>query len=296
MRVSIGICAYNEEKNIGKLLGGLLEQKMQRGDTIQDIYVVSSGSTDRTEDIIKKFMIKSNKVKLISQKKKEGKASAINLFLKKATGDVLVLQSADTLPANKKTIANLVSPLKRENIGMTGGKSIPLNDKETFMGFVVHLVWGLHHLVALENPKLGEIVAFKNLVKDIPMTTAVDEASIEAIITQKGYELAYAKDSEIYNKGPETIRDFIKQRKRIYLGHMHLKHTQGYSPSTEKKTRVVRNLIKHSEISPKRLVWTVFAVALDVYIRLLADIDFYIFKRNPYNWEISKTTKDLKKK
>ncbi|MFC1454932.1 glycosyltransferase [Candidatus Undinarchaeota archaeon] len=295
MKASIGICAYNEEKNVGKLIEALLKQRMPKRHEIKEIFVVASGCTDRTEEITKKLMKKSKRIKLISQKEKRGKASAINLFLKKAKGDILILQSADTLPANANTIYNLIKPFKDKKIGMSGGCSHPINDRKKFMGFTVHLVWGLHHLIALESPKLGEIVAFRNLVKSIPEDTAVDEAAIEAQIEKKGYKLAYAADAIIDNKGPETLKDFIKQRKRIYIGHMHLKKTQYYSPSTENKLHVLKVLIKQSEISPKKLLWTCFAVALDVYIRLLAITDFYLLRRNPYNWQVSKTTKDLKK-
>jgi biofilm PGA synthesis N-glycosyltransferase PgaC len=54
IRVSIGICVYNEEKNIGRLLDKLLTQKTDLSD-ISEIYVVSSGSKDRTNEIVRTF-------------------------------------------------------------------------------------------------------------------------------------------------------------------------------------------------------------------------------------------------
>ena len=52
MDVSIGIMAYNEEKNIGNLLKTLLKQNLS---FVKEIIVVNSGSTDKTAKIVKKF-------------------------------------------------------------------------------------------------------------------------------------------------------------------------------------------------------------------------------------------------
>ena len=52
--ISIGVCAYNEEKNILHTLGSILSQELD-GFEISEIIVVSSGSTDRTESIVHEF-------------------------------------------------------------------------------------------------------------------------------------------------------------------------------------------------------------------------------------------------
>ena len=80
---SIGIMAYNEEANIGRLLAALLDQKLSTCE-IKEIFVVASGCEDRTEDIVRKYEQHDDRIKLLVQKKREGKASAINLFLQKA--------------------------------------------------------------------------------------------------------------------------------------------------------------------------------------------------------------------
>ena len=120
MDVSIGIIAYNEEKNIKKLIQSLLNQKLKNV-KIKEIIVVSSGSTDKTNKIVKDF----KKVKLIIQKKRLGKASGINQFLKAAKSKILVLSSADIIP-KKKTIEKLCFPLKNKKIGICGSKPIPI--------------------------------------------------------------------------------------------------------------------------------------------------------------------------
>ena len=104
-------------------------------------------------------------------------------------------------------------------IGMVRGRPVPVNDPSTFMGHAVHLLWRLHDRVARIHPKLGEVIAFRNVISGIPTNSAVDEISIQALISQLGYQLIYEPECVVYNKGPVTVRDFLKQRRRIYAGH-----------------------------------------------------------------------------
>jgi len=97
-----------------------------------------------------------------------------------------VLESADTIPL-ENTIERLCLPFYDEKVGMTSGHPIPVNDKSAFIGFTGHLIWELHHRIALKNPKPGELIVFRNVIDEIPKNTAVDEAWIEALIKKKGY-------------------------------------------------------------------------------------------------------------
>ena len=177
LSITIGVCAYNEEKNIEKLLRSLSHQKTDDGIIIQEIIVVSSACRDRTDDIVRSFMKKDKKIRFFTQEKREGKASAVNIILSNAVGDIIVLAGADIILPHG-TINKLVLPFYETNIGMTGGHPVPVDSKKTFIGFTSHLLWELHHKLALRDPKLGEIVAFKNIINEIPVNTAVDEASI----------------------------------------------------------------------------------------------------------------------
>lgn len=293
IKCSIGIMAYNEEENIGKLLNALLHQELSEVE-IEEIIVVCSGCTDNTENIVKEFIGLDKRIKLISQEKREGKASAVNLFLKSAKGEICVLESADTIPA-PSTIEELVKSFSDSSVGMTGGHPVPVNDTHTFLGFTAHLLWDLHHKLALKYPKLGEMVAFRNIVDSIPINTAVDEVSIEAKIKEKGYILKYIPSAIVYNKGAENIVDFLKQRRRIYAGHLWVKKYYEYTASTMNPFRILLLVISEIKFDFKSIFFTLGAIFLEGYGRLLGYIDFYIKKKkNPYIWNIAKTTKKLK--
>jgi len=290
--VSVGIMAYNEEANIGRLLQAVMDQRLAETE-LREIFVVASGCTDNTEQIVQEFIGKDSRIELIVQRQREGKASAINLFLERASGEILILESGDTLP-DKDTFERLVMPFKNSRIGMTGAHPTPVNGRDAFIGYSVNLMWSLHHKIALMTPKLGELVAFRNIVKRIPSDTAVDEASIEAIVRKAGYDLCYVQDAIVHNKGPENVKDFIKQRRRIAAGHKHLMCAEKYEVSTFDPKKILKILIQGHSWSLKDTMWTVGAICLEIVGRMLGYYDFYIKKKNPFIWDIASSTKNLK--
>jgi len=289
--VSIGVMAYNEEKIIAKCLQALQDQQLENH-TIFEIMVISSGSTDCTDEIVQQFSEADQRIKLITQTKRLGKASAINEFLSRAAGEIAVLESADTF-TEIDTIQKLIDPFKNKDIGMTGVHSIPLNEKQSSSGFYIHKLWHLHHLMALDQPKCGEMIAFRNVINSIPNYTAVDEAVLEAIISSLNLKLAYAPEALLYNKGPETFSDFIKQRKRITSGHLHLKYTMGYAVSTLNSKKIFSYVRKSQKWNLTDIFRMMFLIGTEAYARLLGKIDFYFRHKNPFIWDISKSTKNI---
>jgi cellulose synthase/poly-beta-1,6-N-acetylglucosamine synthase-like glycosyltransferase len=287
---SLGIMAYNEEANIGRLLARVRTSKLERV-AINEIIVVASGCTDRTENVVRVAAAIDPRICLISQPTREGKASAMNLFIEHARGDVLALSSADLLPA-EDTLERLVAPFVDPRIGLTASRPVPVNDPSTFMGFAAHLLWDLHHRVNLHGFKAGEMIAFRKVFRRIPPGTAVDEASVEPLIRGQGYDVKYVPKAVVYNKGPETVADFLRQRRRIYAGHLEMKARLGYAVSTMSGVKIAGLLLRNMDWRPKQFLWTWAVVALEVYGRYLGRRD-YRARRSHTVWEIAATTKEL---
>ena len=287
MKLSLGVMAYNEEKNIGRILNAILNQKTDKID-ISEIIVVSSGSTDNTNKIIKNFVNKNKKIKLIIQKNREGKASAINKFLKVAKSKILVLESGDTIPKND-AIEKLCTPLEDKKIGIVGGHPIPKKNKD-FLHPIIELQWSLHHKISLKKPKFGEIIAFKKIFKKIE-NTAVDEEHIAMLIKNKGLKGFYAKDAIVYNFGPETVKDLLNQRRRIYCGHLKLKKNKEYLASSMRKFLVLKTVLK--EINIGKFTTIILGIFLEIIGRILGTYDYYFGTKHEI-WAVPKTYKKNK--
>jgi poly-beta-1,6-N-acetyl-D-glucosamine synthase len=291
LTVSIGIMAYNEDKNIGALIESILRQE-RKDVTVKEIIIVSSGSTDKTNRIIKSFAKKSPKIKIFLQKKRQGKSSAVNIFITHAKSDLIVLVSADLL-LKHDTLEKLVTPLKNLAVGIVGSHPIPINNPHTFMGFTAHLLWNLHHQVSLTKPKMGEMVAFRKIFKRIPILSAVDEVNIEALIRGQGYKAVYAPNAIVYNKGPEHLSEFISQRRRIFAGHLAANYEYSYEVSTMSGWRIVHLLFKIFRPSWRFIFWTPIVICLEVYCRILGILDYKFKLKNHTVWQTSPSTKKL---
>lgn len=161
------------------------------------------------------------------------------------------------------------------------------------MGYGAHFLWQLHHQLSLNKPKLGELVAFRNLVKEIPGETAVDEAYLEAFFSKRSLTLEYIPNALVYNKGPETIKDFLLQRERIFIGHLWVKKNYCYSVASLDSWLIAKLAIKNISFKPRHFVWAVELMFLEILARLKGILKFLIFKENPYIWDRIITTKSL---
>jgi cellulose synthase/poly-beta-1,6-N-acetylglucosamine synthase-like glycosyltransferase len=294
LKCSLGIFAYNEEKNIADLLAAILNQQLAFGE-IEEIFVIASGCTDKTVVIAKEFSSKDPRIKVLVQEKREGKFSAINLFLQSAKNEILIMESADTLP-EKQTLEKLIQVFKNSRAGMAGARPMPVDKPETFLGFTVYLLWSLHHLLSLKNPKMGELVAFRKVFSEIPRT-ATDEAYIESLIKGKGYEIVYAPEAIVYNKGPETISDFLKSRRRVFAGHLDLKKKTGYQVSSFNSGIILISLwelFKNDKKVRNKFFYLPAVIFLEMLGRFLGWWDYNVKKKDHVIWEIAKTARKVK--
>jgi poly-beta-1,6-N-acetyl-D-glucosamine synthase len=290
---SIGVMAYNEEANIGQLLGILAAQRTSSV-KVTEIVVVASGCTDKTQEIVQQWVGRDSRIRLLVQAFRQGKASAINHFLRHAREKIIVLCSADLLPV-EIAIEQLVAPFADPEVGLTTGRPVPVNDRDTFMGFVAHTLWGLHHEINLVNFKAGEMIAFRKIFQRIPYDTVVDEASLEPVIRGQGYAARYVPTAIVYNKGPDTVKDFLSQRRRIYSGHLAVRSTLGYSVSTMSSWKVLRLVLRKLDWHPRAFLCTWGVAGLEAYGRWLGRRD-YKMRRSDGFWEMARTTKELKAK
>jgi len=280
MEFSVIVPAYREE-NINKVLGLLLKQNLPHNIKLNKIFLVAAGYE-------KCHFIKSKKIVIIKEKIRKGKPTAINAALERIETEIIVLQSGDVL-TDKNTIRKLLEPFKDVSIAMTTGRPIPLNDKKKIVGFLVHFIWLLHHLVSLQMPKAGEIVAFRNILEKIPRRLVADESYLECIVHKSKKKIKYVPSAVVFNRGPKNVSYFFKQRVRVYIGHLHIKEKFNYSVSTMNIFRIFKAVMKYFEIKSvsniKEVFWIALALELEIFARMTACLQYYFLNRLPYKWE-----------
>lgn len=290
--ITIGICAYNEAQNIERSIRSIYDQKT-KDITVREVIVVSSGSTDGTDDIVRRLADEYGNITLIRQEKREGKNSAINCYLENKTCNVVVMLNADNIFGNENSLYSLVSPFFDEKVGMVGGHPVPTNDKKDKVGFATHVLWTMHHHLALVYPKIGELVAFRDIGTRLPTDQQSDEDIIRMNLEKAGYNCIYAPDAIVLNRGPETEEDFLKQRIRVNIGEVNMKRKFDYDiPSWNKKylMKAVMGTVKDLGFHPFKLL---YAVRLEMKARKTAEEHIDSGDADMNIWDQVTTTKKL---
>ncbi len=289
---AIGVMAYNEERNIARLLDSVLDQTAS--DRIVKIVVVASGCTDGTCEIVEQYRRRDPRISLIAEPSRGGKVAAINQFLFNAQEEILFVTGAD-LVFDPNVVKLMLEPFDDPDVGMVGAHPTPVDAPDNFFGYAVNLMWSLHHDISMRDPKMGELIAFRNVFRRLDPNIICDELAAHQLIRSAGYKLMYAPDARVYNKGAENLRDFISQRTHCIVGNLQIMRDHNVPVSTMRSMPVIRAALPHVLRNWRRLHWTVSAAALELYCRFKSQSIYRSQeKRQSYKvWEPVLTTKVL---
>jgi len=224
--ISILICALNEEKNIGFLLQDVLDQKFDKKFTesfeLQNIIVVSDGSTDRTVEIVQDFKKKDARVNIIVNEKRIGKTYSLDKAFKKIETDYVVLFDADVRLKNS-TISSLVKPLNKNNYDLIGGNPIPFKPKSLFnvAEQASFFSWLILQEIKKENPNSiycahGRILLIsKKLYKNLDINQSSTPGDDQYIYLKSNHNFCYEKGAIVFYFMPGLIGDYLKQNVRF---------------------------------------------------------------------------------
>lgn len=176
---SLIIPAYNEEKNIDKILSVL--NKFKRSSF--ELIVVADGSSDNTAKIASKFADK-----VLFNKNKRGKGHALWRGFLASKSDIIVMMDADLShsPDNMWKMVNLLK--SNDNIGMViGSRRLGGSEDHTFIREIGNKILtetgNLFLNVKLTDMLNGYKVFRRSLITDVPLRRSNGfEIEIELII------------------------------------------------------------------------------------------------------------------
>ncbi len=128
-KISVIVCTYNGEKLIENCLNSILSQAYRNF----EVLCIDGGSSDRTKEIIKSYMKKERRIRLIHNKNKlpEGKGNGKWLGFKKAKGEIFGIIDQDNVLQRKDFFSLVVNLIKEKNLaGILGGVKHDLSDSQ----------------------------------------------------------------------------------------------------------------------------------------------------------------------
>jgi len=117
--VTMVLAAWNEEAVIGEKIENTLAQEYPPG--LLDLIVVSDGSTDKTDEIVRGYAERTGRVRLLHTRGREGKSVALNIGVPQARGEIVVLTDANAI-FQPEAVARLVAPFADSRVGAVSGQ------------------------------------------------------------------------------------------------------------------------------------------------------------------------------
>ena len=170
--------------------------KANIGKLQKEVIVVDDGSKDGTTRILKE--IKNHKVKVIFQKKNQGKGAAIRRGLKEITGDIVIIQDAD-LEYNPKEYPLLLQPILDKKADVVFGSR--------FLGDRPHRVLNYWHMVG--NKFLTRV---SNMMTNINLT---DMETGYKMFTREVADKLHLEENR-FGIEPEFTAKIARMKCRVY--------------------------------------------------------------------------------
>ncbi len=303
-KVSIGINAYNEGLNLVECVNSILKDNKGFFDEI----IIVAGGTDNTIELAKRFESAfPDEIRVIEERERRGKIWGINQILKRASGDIIILCAGDAI-VERKAIRYLVEPFYRgySNLGVVTSKPKPIITTENrLIRNAIELLWELHNEVIAQTYKhLGsaphasaELMAFKaGEIREIPSDVVNDDAYIANYFVKKGYRIIYQPKAIVYVRTPETVMEYLQQRRRIQYGHYKVSKELGTVSGAFLKVMYLYPSIAFIAIKnllirrPEYLFYFVTTALLEIIAILIAQSD-HLLKVSHAKWKLIESTK-----
>lgn len=228
--VTIVVPAYNEENIIQFKLKNLAKIDYPRNKL--KILVVNDGSTDGTFEKILEFKKYANdiNIEVLNNPFRKGKTYALNLALKKAEGEVLVVSDADCFWP-KNILQRALPYLSDPSVGAVTALEELLNPEESWVTKTESFYNDMIHTIRLGESKIhstyffqGGFGAYKKAVLS-QFDPLADDSGTALNIIQKGFRTLLIPDAVYYTCAPKKWKEkiAIKIRRARQLVFIHRK-------------------------------------------------------------------------
>lgn len=232
--LSIIVPTFNDGKTLSIVLKRIAELRLIAGIS-KEIIIIDDCSTDQSESIIESFIhTHKDKIGIIYCKhnKNKGKGAAIHTGIKKATGNLLIIQDAD-LEYNPEDYNILLEQILNNSADVVYGSRFhkdSINHKTLF--------W---HTFA--NRFLTRMSNFCTGLQLTDMETCYKLFKIEIIIRYRLQEKRFGFEPEITAKIAKDKKVIIKEVPISYLGRT---HTEGKKIGMKDGLRAIYCIIRYS--------------------------------------------------
>lgn len=223
--ISIVISLFNEEAHVEDKIGNLLALDYP-ADNVQ-ILIGSDGSTDRTNDILRRHE-QSGAVTGVYQARRAGKPAMLNLLVPRATGDLLVFTDARQR-LDSRAIREMVKHFQDPEIGSVSAE-LYFEDAPGKPAGGVGLYWRYEVFIRRSESRLSSMLGAtgalyairRELYTPVPPGLVLDDVYIPMKAVEKGYRAILDPAARIYDRVSGNARAEFARKTRTLAGNFQL--------------------------------------------------------------------------
>lgn len=292
--ISVIITAFREAATIGRAIDAFLSQLPEGS----EILVVCPDP--ETTAIVSAYEARYHVVRHVVDPQR-GKPAALNMGLKNAQGEIVVLSDGDVV-VSPNALPALKAPFRDAKVGAVSGRPVSVGPRDTILGYWSHLLTDAAHEVRLARDTAGEFLvcsgylfAFRReLIERVPPDALAEDAVISHRVAQLGHYIRYAPQARVFVKYPDNYQDWLRQKVRSAGGY-----AQSYvrrSPHRMRSPRLemihgTRLALSYAQ-NAHELIWTFLLFAARLHLWLLVLIRVRLLNR-PFDtlWQRVESTK-----
>jgi cellulose synthase/poly-beta-1,6-N-acetylglucosamine synthase-like glycosyltransferase len=223
--LSVVLCVRDEVHVIGGRIANLLE--MDYPQELSEIIVVSDGSEDGTNDVVRSYSAKG--VTLIELEKHSGKAAALNTGIRAANNEILLLCDARQYFV-PDVAQKLTAYFHDSKVGAVSGQLVIQPSSSTAAGEGIGGYWNYEVWLRNAESESGSVVGVtgaiytlrKSMFVDIPEGTVLDDVLIPMQVIMQGGRVLYEKEALAYDTKKVTDRSELTRKVRTLYGNLQL--------------------------------------------------------------------------
>lgn len=221
-RVAIVISAFNEENDIESTVVNKLAQDYP-ADRLE-VLVVSDGSTDRTDEIVRDLAARSGgRVRLLRQEPRQGKTLALNLALRQVSADVVVFSDANSLYA-PDAVRVLVRNFADADVGYVTGRMVYTNPSGGGIGEGSGTYMSYENLLRSFETGIGSVVGVDGGIdairRDLYVPMRADQLPdfvLPLSVIEQGKRVVYEPGGAVYERALSDAGSEFQMRVRVAL-------------------------------------------------------------------------------
>ena len=272
--VSLLIAAYNEEESIAAKIKNSLELNYPKDK--MEIVIVSDGSTDQTDEIVKSF--EKEGIRLFRVEGRVGKTEARNQAVLAMKSEIIVFSDA-TAVYEKDVIQKLVRNFADSSVGMVSGNLKYIDQKQGSTGIATKIYWTYEKMIKKAQSRLytltgaiGCINAFRRNIYHVLPPNIIEDFTEPLMILAQGYRIIYEEEAVSYERTTQKNSQEFHMRVRVIRGGM-----KGFLYAKKKLTFKKHSFILFQLFGHKVLRWL-----MPIFLILLfaANLFSFIFNHN----------------